>query len=77
MEVFNFIIEETSLESVLNFIEQIPEDEQLNWEFSSLTPVIKALNSPNKEQIEAIVRYFEKHHDKVKLTSELDKIDHH
>ena len=74
MELLSFIIEETTVSSVFRKIEDIPESENFEWRFNEARHVIESLDSPRKEQVEAFARYFEDHHNKVKLKEELDQI---
>lgn len=74
MEVLSFIVEESTVNDVLSKVEAIPDKEEIDWSFDEIRPVIENLESPRKEQVEAFARYFEDHHNKVKLKEELDQI---
>ena len=71
MEFFNFIIEGCEFDTVLNFIDQIPAEEELGWQFEMLHPMIEDLDSSHKEQVKAIVSFFEEHKNKEQLKIEL------
>lgn len=74
LEMLRVIIGESSVSEVFCYIKNIHQAERLKWGFSELKPIIAELSSPTKEQVEAIVRFFEKHKDKAKLKEELDAL---
>lgn len=74
MEMFYYIIDEVSYESVINIINGIPADEESTWEFSKIRSLIEKLEEPRKAEVKAFARFFESHKDKAKLLEELDKI---
>ena len=74
MELLSFIIDESTIETVFTFIENIPDEEELAWSFKELIEKVESLETPKKEQLEAIARFFEEHKDKAKLREELDEI---
>ena len=74
MELLSFIIDESTIETVFTFIKNIPDEEELAWGFKELREKIASLESPKKEQVEAVARFFEEHKNKAKLKEELDNI---
>lgn len=73
MEMLSFMIEESTLKSVLVCIDAIM-DEDINQVFDPIREVIDTLEPPRKEQVQACARFFEDHKDKDKLKEELDQI---
>lgn len=73
MEMLSFIIEKSTLESVLVCIDAIM-DEDIDQSFDPIRDVIDTLEPLRKEQVQALARFFEDHHDKAKLKEELDQI---
>lgn len=72
LEMLNFLVEISSLDNVIKSIEAIT-DEKINQDFSLIRAFIASLKQPRKEQVEALVRFFEDHQDKDKLRAELDQ----
>jgi len=70
MEILKLMIDESSISKVFSRIESITTEE-IAWSFKELKPAIEKLESPKKEQVEAITRFFEEHKDKIKLREEL------
>jgi tetratricopeptide (TPR) repeat protein len=74
IEVLNFIVEKSTVDSVLSKVSDIPDNEIIEWSFNEIRPVVENLESPRKEQVEIFARFFEDHHDKAKLEEELAQI---
>jgi translation initiation factor 2 gamma subunit (eIF-2gamma) len=73
MEMLSFMIEESTLESVLVCIDAIT-DENINQFFDPIRDVIDTLEPPRKEHVQAFACFFEEHKDKAKLKEELAQI---
>ncbi len=72
MSFLRFIVDDKPIQTVVESIEKIPEDEKLTWSFDEIRDFIETQFSGEKlSQCQAVMRYFEEHQDKVRLKTEL------
>ncbi|UTW48350.1 tetratricopeptide repeat protein [Bacterioplanoides sp. SCSIO 12839] len=74
MKFLLFLLDKADISQMLQNIEQLPEDTKFTWGFNEIRDYLNQFSGVKGEQAQAVVRFFEEHHNVEKLKEELDEI---
>lgn len=72
MRALQFLLDDKPLTQLIEAIEKISANYQWTWDFNEIHPYLDKFTGKKRCQIEAIVSFFEEHHDVKRLKSEVE-----